>query len=851
MKKAFFSAGFAAAWSFCSVASVVDLGGTWRLEGLDGSNHPIGCAATVPGCVHSALIEAKLLPDPYWADNEKRVQWVGRHDWTLSRTFEVSESLLAQADVTLFLEDVDTFCTLFINGREIGRTDNRFRRWRFPVKEFLRLGVNEIKGVFASSELESIERSKAYPRRYSIQNPTADQVNLIRKPQCHGGWDWGPTLMLTGFCGPVRLVGTDRARIDATATTVAFSGDYRSCDVRVAVEVFAPVGGTADFRVSLGERSGTLPVTLVPGTNRLEQTLHIDRPRLWWPRGQGEATLYDLEVSVADGRLRRRVGLRKIELVTDADGKDGNRFLFRVNGREVFCKGTNWIPSDALEHGRTDAGICDLLKSAADANMNMVRLWGGGVFEKDSFYDACDELGLLVWHDFMFACGNYPDDAAFLASVRAEIADQLARLRDHPSIALWCGDNECFAIAQGGVFPEATADPAFYLSALKNREQAEGEVARAADPSRAFWPSSPCSEASGYTKDWGSDAKGDVHIWRPWWGDPEFDYFYSRKVRFCDEFGYQSFPSPELTETFLPEGERNPLSDAYFNHQKAKSVRNGDGTSRLLRIINREFLYPDGQENAALLSQILQGIALRTAIHYWRSLRPYCMGAMVWQLNDCWPAVSWSTVEYGGKWKASHYVLKRIFEPVTAYGYSADNGTNYAFFAMNDTPDPVRVRTRLSLRGFGGTVVRETERMLTIPAGSVTNFCTEVASAFGTEDERRGRFVVIDTAIDGRDEPIRTELLFAKFRHAPLAVADVRTDVREAGGKLVVAVTADAPAFHVWLNARGIRGEFSDNSFTLLPGERRIVSFEPKEEGVGRDRLARALTVTHVRRMSR
>ncbi|MGN0853517.1 MAG: glycoside hydrolase family 2 protein, partial [Kiritimatiellia bacterium] len=496
----------------------MSLAGTWHVH-EDGNSAQIPFPVSVPGCVHSALLADGRIPDPYYGQNELLTQEVGRKDWVVERSFAVKSDLLKAKSVILRLEDVDTFCTISINGQVVGKTDNRFRRWDFDVKKFLRSGDNRIVGVFRSAENESNERAKAYDHEFRIANtPWAKAIELIRKPQCHGGWDWGLAQMVTGFCGPVELVATDTARIDYVYCDQDFAADYSSCGVTVTAEVTAPAAVTTVFRVAVGGFAQEKQVALAAGANKLTATINVPDPELWWPNGQGRQTLYPLDVAVGDEKLSRRIGLRKIEVLNTPDkdekGKEGARMAFRVNGVEIFCKGANWIPCDAFESRQTAEKYRDLLQSAATANMNMIRLWGGGQFEHDAFYEICDELGLMVWHDMMFSCAIYPGDAAFLASVEKELAHQLRRLRDHASIALWCGDNECVGALNW--FEPSRKNRPYYLKALQDRTKVEADAVATYDPARTFWPSSPCGGPGDYSDAWHNDNKGDMHNWTVW-----------------------------------------------------------------------------------------------------------------------------------------------------------------------------------------------------------------------------------------------------------------------------------------------------------------------------------------------
>ncbi len=822
----------------------MSLAGVWTLT-EEGATEAV--PIRVPGGVHSALLEAGKIVDPYFGRNELVTQDIGRKTWRIARTFTVDETMLKHASVVLRLEDVDTFCSVSVNGHLVGTTDNRFRRWEFEVKDFLKAGENTIVGVFASAENVSNEKAKSYDHRFEIANvPWAKQICLIRKPQCHGGWDWGLAQMITGFCGPVELIASDVAKIDYVMCDQKFADGMKSCAVTVRAEVTSAKGGATKLSVTLGDMTKEKDVTLARGANTVSLTLDVAEPRLWWPNGAGEQNLYDLRVTVGGETLTRRIGLRTVEVLTTPDknpwnGKDGARMAFRVNGREIFAKGANWIPCDAFEN-RQAARYRDLLESAAQANMNMIRVWGGGQFEQDAFYEICDELGLMIWHDMMFSCAIYPGDKAFLDSVREELAHQLRRLRDHPSIALWCGDNECVGALKW--FDPSRQDRPYYKAALEARMKVEAEAVSAHDPARSFWPSSPCAGPGDYSDAWHNDSKGDMHNWTVWHENKGFDNYYKYRPRFCSEFGYQSFSSPEVARTFCRPEDLNPTAPDFEYHQK-----NAGGNRRILETMSRYFRFPEGSENILYLSQVQQAMAIKTAIEWWRSLRPYCMGTLFWQLNDNWPVASWSSIEYGGKWKHLQYQAKRFFENVAVVAVPGENKDEVKVMALNDEPTDVAAAVEITLRNAAGDRLQTKRERLTVKAGSVACVGTYPVASFGTPEEREGRFLelALQAEVGGRRIAFRNEWLFDAYKMFPLEKTAIRSEITQAGAAFRVRLSADKPAFFVWANAEGLPGEFSDNSFTLYPDEPVTLTFTPKKGGVTLEEFRKAFSVMHLR----
>ena len=834
-------------------AGRMSLAGTWYLREADNAVQ-FSIPIQVPGGVHSALFAAGRMPDPYFGQNELQTQDVGRKDWRIERSFSVPGALLNAKSVMLRLEDVDTFCTIEVNGEEVGHTDNRFRRWEFDVKKFLKPGDNRIVGVFRSAENVSASLAAKYDHKFQISNvPWAKSIELVRKPQCHGGWDWGLAQMVTGFCGPVELVAVSDARIDYVYCDQDFTANMSKCDVTVNVEVTAPADGAVPVVAKLGGFVAEKTARLKAGPNKVALKIEVQDPLLWWPNGVGEQNLYPLEVTVGGETLSRKIGLRRIEVLNTPDkdpvtGKEGARMAFRVNGQEVFCKGANWIPCDAFENRQTPAKYRDLLESARSANMNMVRLWGGGQFEHDAFYETCDELGLMIWHDMMFSCAIYPGDEAFLGNVREELAHQIRRLRDHASIALWCGDNECVGALNW--FEPGRKDRPYYLKCLQARTQVEADAVAKYDPARTFWPSSPCGGPGDYSDAWHNDNKGDMHNWTVWHENKGFDNYYKYKPRFCSEFGYQSFSSPEVALTFCGRDQLNPTAPDFEYHQK-----NDGGNRRMLETMARYFRFPEGAENMLWVSQIQQAMAIKTAVEGWRRLRPRCMGTLFWQLNDNWPVASWSSVEYGGKWKHLQYHAKRFFANVAVVVAPADGDpSRIEVWALNDEGEEVTAAVAVRTLDFAGAEAFPSRDLpARLPPRSATRLASYALTDFGTEQERVSRFLSLrlEGRAGGRPVTFDNEWMFNPYKACPLADADVRMKTAIENGVWTVTLTTDKPAFFVWVNATGIPGEFSDNSFTLYPDRPAKLTFACKREGVRFADFKAALSLFHLRKTYR
>ncbi|MCL1920984.1 MAG: glycoside hydrolase family 2 protein [Kiritimatiellaeota bacterium] len=837
--------GVAGALPVCA-EQVVDLAGIWSVQQVEGKAAAI--EMRVPGDVHTALLKAGRIPDPYFGRNEEKVQWVGEAEWVVSRDFEVPAELLAKQEIILRLEHVDTFCTVEINGQKVGETGNRFRRYDFDVKEFLKPGRNTVTGTFWSAEKMGAALKAQQP--FPIPTLAHKDIQFVRKPTCNGGWDWGISLMSAGFAGPVKLIGYDAARIDYVYCEQKHGEN--SCTVDVFVEARMVAEGTQTLNVQIGEVQVTQAFEVVEGDNLFAVSLTVDNPKLWWPNGEGAQHLYGMKVTLGDATFERKLGLRTIEVVNKPDEGDksdrpGMCMTFRVNGADIFCKGANWIPCDAMLAGQTPERYRDLLTSARDANMNMIRLWGGGQFEADEFYEICDELGLMVWHDFMFSCSLYPSDKAFLAEVQAELAHQIRRLRDHAAIALWCGDNECIGALKW--FEESRKNRDLYLINYDRLSRVLAEAVKAYDPTRMFWPSSPCGGPGDFSDAWHNDSRGDMHNWNVWHENKDFAEFYKFRPRFCSEFGFQSFSSPDVVKTFCPPEHRNPTAPDFEHHQK-----NDGGNARIMETMARYFRFPDTFEDMLYLSQVQQAIAIKTAVEGWRRLQPRCMGTLYWQLNDNWPVASWSSVEYGGKWKHLHYHARRFYAPAAVVTIPVEDGgkTNHEIWVVNDYAHDIKADIALDTWTFGGRKVATRKLTKEVAARSAIKVETVKSEDFGTPEERMDRFVALELKATGNNmiDTHRNAFFFNAFKKCELADAAVTATPAEKNGRFEVTLQTDKPAFFVWCNVADTPGEFSDNSLTLLPGQPVTLTFTPKVK-MSLDEFRKNLTVTHLRKTYR
>jgi len=815
--------------------TTLSLAGTWTLRDAAGGE-TIACP--IPGDVYSALLAAQKIPDPYHGRNELVVQWPGEKDWVLERTVSVTAAQLARSEAWLTIEGLDTVAELSLNGVPFGSADNQFRRWQFEVRKHLKVGDNHLMVVLRSANQEAAKRAKRLP--YAIPwttNNTIPHLNLLRKTQCHGGWDWGISLMVSGIYQRIDLTFVDTVRLDYVYSVQRH--EPGRCHVAVSTEVYSPSGGEVSLTVELDGKKVMRQVRVGAGANVLTTEMVVEQPKLWWPNGHGAQPLYDLTVTIGDQSKTRRIGLRTIELINQPDER-GISMTFRINGRDIFCKGANWIPADAMPSRETEQRFGDLLDSAVAAHMNMIRVWGGGQFERDRFYEMCDEKGLMIWHDMMFSCALYPADREFLANVRAETLHQIKRLRDHASIALWCGDNEC--VGALGWYPESKAARERFVINWARLNQTLADAISEADPSRVFWPSSPCSGPGDFSDGWHDDTKGDMHYWDVWHGGKGMEAYFSIKPRFCSEFGYQSFSSPDVAKAFCPPDHWNITSPTMELHQK-----NPGGNTKINEMFARYFRMPVGFENTLWLSQVQQALAIKLGVEFWRHQMPTCMGTLYWQLNDNWPVASWSSIEYGGKWKQLHHHARRFFQSAIVTAFQTKDTVQ--IWAVNDQGQPCQATVSATVYDLEGKALETLTFTAAVPANSSVKLAEHpVARLAG--DQRDRRFLVMDLkgSLGGQAIVHRNVHVFTEYKRYDLADPKITATVAEVAKTLTVTMKAAKPAFFCTLNADGIAGEFSDNSVVMLPGQDVTVTFSPKQAGVTAESLRQALSVMHLQK---
>jgi beta-mannosidase len=806
--------------------------------------------AVVPGCVHTDLLRAKKIADPFWGTNEKDQQWIERTSWEYRSSFPADDALLAHERVELVFRGLDTFAEVFVNGHSVLRADNMFRSWRVDVRARLVKGDNQVLVRF-TSPIKAVK--PAYDKlgyRLPAVNDQADEMvsMFARKAPYHYGWDWGPRFVTSGIWRPVTIEAWDAARLDDVQI---FQRELTDARARLTATAFvqATRAGKATLTATLpGGAPVTVDAALVPGANRVSAELVIDRPERWWPNGLGAQKLYTIETALAvDGAPRgsraTRVGLRTVEVVNQRD-KDGKSFTIKINGAPVFMKGANYIPSDSFVDRVTPERYRALLRSAADAHMNMLRVWGGGVYEDDRFYDLADELGLLVWQDFMFACSMYPGDEAFVENVRGEAVENVRRLRNHPSLALWAGNNEIEAAWQQwgwqwkfhlGKAAQATIERDYkrVFHELLPRVVAEE------DPGRFYTRSSPSADEDGVPPNklgW-----GDNHYWGVWHAEAPYTDYATHTSRFMSEYGFQSFPTLDTVARYAPPDQWRIDSPVMFAHQ-----RHPRGNQLVKTYMDRDFRAPKDFASFLYLSQVLQATVIQYGAEAHRRRWPYNAGSLYWQLDDCWPVASWSGIDYFGRWKALHYAARRFFAPVLVS--PVEESGHVKVFVVSDRRADAPARLTVRLLDFDGKELSRHEQDVVVKANT-----SAVAWSGEKRDVLRGadpaRVVLVTELHEGGTLLSRNLMPFMKTRDLALPPPELQVAVEARGPNASVRVTARRFARAVYLSTADGEGAFSDNFFDLLPGESLTVEWKGPPGGpqVDAARLAAVLRTTSVR----
>ncbi len=842
---------------------VIDMKETmWNVLCVEKAEHSY--TAKLPADTLALILNTGNYPHPYEGENEKDFLWLGKSTWKFETSFDLSKENLSQKEITLMLERVDTIADVFINGTLIGKCENSFSRYTFNIKNVAKEGSNELGLVIYGAETEAYKKAEklTYAIPHSVYPVQSMHCNLIRKAQCHAGWDWGPSLMVSGIYKIPKIVCGNGVTIEGVIPRFTPLNDIKKEGSDWNLELDIHFSNIREEDITIEEVnilinelniSSTLQdVKLAKGKDLVTVSIDVKNAMPWYPSGYGEQNLYEISVRASgtgDEDWKSKLGFRTMLGRSLAD-EWGKSLVFSVNGTDIFCKGGNWIPMDAMPSLETEERYRYLLTSMVDANMNMVRIWGGGQYERDDFYAICDELGLLIWHDFMFACAMYPADEDFLRIVEGEVDFQLKRLSHHASIALWCGNNE--DVGALNWFEETKKSPLQYVVNYDRlNEGVVGKAVKKLDKDRLWWSSSPCAGENDYSDSWHDDTKGDMHNWMVWHEGKPFESYLDVKPRFCSEFGFQSFPSLSSVHSYANKDEINPTAPTMLYHQ-----RNPRGNQIIIENIARYFRFPfKGVEDFLYLSQVQQAWAIKYAVDAWRSSRPICMGTLYWQINDNWPVASWSSIEYSGHWKLLQYEAKRFYQML--YGSLYVKGDKVLGFIINDHAKSLDVDVKITRMNFDGSIVDEKVSTISVGAGTSVS-CLDLDIA---DCNKYNEFMLLQWKKKGEKDYSQECRSFAWLslpRESAIQGANVRHTIEKVGEELHIVLESDKPAFYTVLDIndeedtklfskrknRQTRERLSDNNVLLLAGEKYTIRYMGEKT---KDEIEKALSVKTLR----
>lgn len=799
-------------------------------------------SAVVPGCVHSDLFRNQLIPDPYYRTNETQLQWIDKKDWEYKTSFDISDEMLKKERLELVFKGLDTYADVYLNDKKILSADNMFREWTVDVKPFLHQGENSLRIYFHSPIKIGLELMKMYGIGLKATNDqatvgglTKDQMlsPYIRKAPYHFGWDWGPRFVTSGIWHPVFLRAWNEVKLEDF-----FVKQQSLTDQLAVLNGQIEIQSTKDQPAEIEIRDNSTiiakqSVSLKAGSNTITIPFEIKNPKRWWTNGLGESYLYKFTAVVtaneSTDKQTHEIGLRTLRLIQKPDSA-GHSFYFELNGVPVFAKGENHIPNDMFLDRNTKDVYDWEIGTAVKSNLNMLRVWGGGIYEDDYFYELCDRNGILIWQDFMFACSIYPGNKEFLNSVTKEADYQVKRLRNHPSIALWCGNNENDVAWQqfnpGGGWG--------WKKDYNEQQQAQiwtaydtifnhilADAVHSLDQQAPYWQSSPSSIVPKKYATY-QNPDGDVHYWGVWWGKDPFEKYADNIGRFMSEYGFQSFPELETVKKYALPGDYDIESEVMRHHQ-----RSSIGNVTIKEYMDMYYRQPADFEKFLYVGQVLQAYGIQFAIESHRRAMPFNMGSLVWQINDCWPVASWSSSDYYHRWKALQYEIKRSFEPIIISAYG--KAENTCITVISDKLKDIQGVLEMAVCDFKGKILFKKSLPVVIKANSaIPVFCEETKKL---TNNIAGTYFSLSLKVN--DELIAHKIAyFTQPKNLNLIKPNINMKVEKKDSDWMISIKSNILAKDVYIDVPGVEGFLSDNYFDLLPGIERKIMFKPNDKSV-------------------
>ena len=843
-------------WLFIANAQTVKLEQTinqnWQF-------HQVGKAdwysAKVPGCVHTDLLENKLIPDPYYRDNEKLVQWIETEDWEYSSSFDVEKSIFSKPNIEITFKGLDTYADVYLNDSLVLAADNMYRSWTIDCKKLIKLKNNKLNIVFHSAVKEGLRKASLKPYRLPNHNEKTTDArksgSQTRKSPHQFGWDTHPRLVSCGVWRPVILTAWNDAKIEDNFIEPQV---INAQQVTYSVQINIAASKAKDYQLSVFLNNSAKPanqktVKLKKGNNSESIELSIPNPEFWWPNGMGKPNLYSVKLRLSDesdiiDEDSLNLGVRTIEVVREKDSI-GRSFYFRVNGVPLFIKGSNYVPQDALSTRVTDKQYENLIENAVDANLNMLRVWGGAIYENDTFYNLCDAKGILVWQDFMYACSMYPGDFAFLENIKQETIENVKRLRNHASLALWCGNNELISGWYEWGWPHKpelniskTDSVEIFQAYQKIFNDIIPEVIAKYNPQTFYWPSSPGSEPGEPS----SLTLGDLHYYLVWYGSKSIQDYKKAIPRFMSEYGVQSLPSYYTLQKYLAPEDQNLFSPVMMHRQKSVMpwiTPDMEGNKMLMRYIREDYNEPKDFQSMVYLSQLFQAEAIKIASEAHRINKPRCMGSMYWQFGDAWPNIGWSVIDYLGKKKAAYYSAKKAFENVAVIPALSDtvitSSTNLNVYINSDSINAIDGKLVLKLTDFNGKILFNKEVMV-----KVEPLSNKVFFSINANDLLKGfnrNEVVFTSNLECNGKVVSENKLY--FNHAKflkLQKPNIKTKIVKTASGFEIELSTNTLVKSMYLSLPNGDDGFSDNFFDIMPNN--LVKI----------RLSSSLSITHLQK---
>ena len=785
--------------------------------------------ATVPGVIHTDLLANKIIEDPFFRLNERGLQWIDKEDWMYETYFDVDDEIMNKNNVYLHFYGLDTYADVYLNEQPILNADNMFREWNVDIKDKLKPTGNKLEVFFHSPIKRDMPKYDALPYQYQTGPDQSQQGGIfdktlspfVRKAGYHYGWDWGPRFVTSGIWRPVVLEAWDDFRIENVYI-------HRNNVTAEKANITNQVEISADKDISnakitvkdkeTGKLFGTALTNLKKGLNTLSIDFTIDNPRLWWSNGLGEPNLYVFETTVSAGNITDNklttTGIRSLRLVSEPD-KDGSALYIELNGMRVFAKGANYVPQDNFLPRVTPEQYEKTILDAVNANMNMLRVWGGGTYESDLFYELCDKHGILVWQDFMFACSLYPSEGKYLESVKYEAIDNIKRLRNYASIAVWCGNNEAYYFWYNWNLKENYAKQNPEYAQVIWRQYTDLFHKLLPDMVAEYHPESSYRVSSpyGYPGEGDSPTHGDRHYWGVWHGQEPTSKFNEERSRFFSEYGFQSFPEFESVKIFAPYPEDwNITSEVMMDHQRAGNYAN----PRIREYLINEYKEPLDFQGFLYMSQVLQGDAIKTAMEAHRRDMPNCMGTLFWQHNDCWPVASWASRDYYGRWKAQHYFAREAYRDLLVSPIAKDGKLD--IYLVSDRLKNVNGQLDIQVVRLNGEVVNRIARNISVPANTST-----ISYSIETERLLNGvpaNDVAIQTTFITKDGSVYTNRYFLVLqKEIDFPEVQISREIQNIPDGYEISLRSDKFARAVFLTVDGIDNFFENNYFDILPGQ--------------------------------